>query len=78
VAKILVIEDDEQVCEMIAEALQTEGYETIQARDGRTGLEAARKQAPDLVLCLRSHQQWTTDSTASSSAITEWEWIRRI
>jgi two-component system sensor histidine kinase/response regulator len=51
VAKILVIEDDEQVCEMIAEALQTEGYETIQARDGRTGLEAAQKQAPDLVLC---------------------------
>jgi two-component system, sensor histidine kinase and response regulator len=46
-----VIDDDEQICEMLAATLAMEGFETIQAPDGHEGIEAARKHAPDLIIC---------------------------
>lgn len=49
--KILVIDDDELVCEMIASSLQMEGFETVSAPDGTQGVEAARAHAPDLIIC---------------------------
>ena len=49
--RILVIDDDEQVCEMIASSLRLEGFETMQARDGHKGIEAAREHSPDLIIC---------------------------
>ena len=49
--KILVIDDDELVCEMIATSLQMEGFETIRAFDGTLGVEAARIHLPDLIVC---------------------------
>lgn len=49
--RILVIDDDVHVCEMIASSLRLEGFETIEARDGRKGIEAARAQLPDLIIC---------------------------
>jgi signal transduction histidine kinase len=51
VPKILVIDDDELVCEMISSTLQLEGFETISALDGHEGIEAARKHSPDLIIC---------------------------
>ncbi|MCX6134967.1 MAG: response regulator [Ignavibacteriales bacterium] len=49
--KILVIDDDELICEMISSTLQMEGFVTISALDGDKGIEAARKHAPDLIIC---------------------------
>lgn len=49
--KILIIDDDELVREMIVSTLQMEGYETISAKDGRQGIEEARKHIPDLIIC---------------------------
>ncbi|MCX6143715.1 MAG: response regulator [Ignavibacteriales bacterium] len=49
--KILVIDDDELICEMIASSLQLEGFETIRALDGIEGVEAARTHLPDLIVC---------------------------
>ena len=51
VPKILVIDDDELVCEMISSTLQMEGFETIRALDGHEGIEAARRHSPDLIIC---------------------------
>jgi two-component system sensor histidine kinase/response regulator len=51
VPKILVIDDDELVCDMIASTLQLEGFETIMALDGHKGIEAAREHSPDLIIC---------------------------
>ncbi len=51
VAKILVIDDDHSVCEMIASSLKLEGFEALQAFDGVEGVEAARRHAPDLIIC---------------------------
>jgi DNA-binding NarL/FixJ family response regulator len=49
--KILIIEDQAPMRRNVALMLQMEGYETCTAENGREGLEAARRERPDLVLC---------------------------
>ena len=48
---ILCIEDEAILREDIAEVLEDAGYDVLQARDGREGLEMIRKHKPNLVLC---------------------------
>ena len=48
--KILVIEDDANIRELVAWNLSEEGYQCICAGDGREGVEAARREKPDLFL----------------------------
>ena len=38
---ILIIDDDEELCELVAEYLTVEGFETKAVHDGQTGLETA-------------------------------------
>jgi DNA-binding NarL/FixJ family response regulator len=49
--KILIIEDDVRTRENLATILRMEGYEPVTAPDGRRGIEAARRERPDLILC---------------------------
>lgn len=49
--KILIIEDQPTMRRNVALMLQLEGYETCTAENGRLGLEVARRERPDLVLC---------------------------
>lgn len=49
--KILVIDDEEWLREMVQMALQQRGYEVIEAQDGSLGIEVARRELPDLILC---------------------------
>ena len=49
--KILIIEDQAPMRRNVALMLQMEGYETCTAENGRVGIEVARKEKPDLVLC---------------------------
>jgi signal transduction histidine kinase len=49
--RILVIDDEEWLREMIQLALRQKGYEVIEAENGAVGIEKARKTLPDLVLC---------------------------
>jgi CheY-like chemotaxis protein/two-component sensor histidine kinase len=49
--KILVIEDNHQVRENIIEILESEKYIMFQAENGEIGIEIARKNQPDLILC---------------------------
>jgi two-component system sensor histidine kinase/response regulator len=51
VKKILVIDDEEWLREMIQLALRQRGYEVIEAHGGHDGIEKARKELPDLILC---------------------------
>jgi signal transduction histidine kinase len=51
VKKILVIDDEEWLREMIQLALRQRGYEVIEAHNGHDGIEKARKELPDLILC---------------------------
>ena len=47
---ILVVEDDEVSRSSLVRAMQDAGYQTIQANDGQSGLDAALAQHPDLIL----------------------------
>ncbi|MFA6389917.1 MAG: response regulator [Patescibacteria group bacterium] len=48
--KILVIEDDSMLSSMYRMKLEDHGYQAFTASDGKTGLEIARKENPDLIL----------------------------
>lgn len=47
---VLIVEDERAIVEIVKFNLQREGYETMEALDGETGLELARTGDPDLVL----------------------------
>jgi DNA-binding response OmpR family regulator len=47
---LLFIEDDDSVRLALRLALEDEGYEVLEAADGRSGLAAFQRQEPDLVL----------------------------
>jgi two-component system, sensor histidine kinase and response regulator len=49
--KILVIDDEEWLREMVQLALRQKGYDVIEAENGAIGIEVARRELPDLILC---------------------------
>ena len=49
--KILVIEDEPEMRRNITTLLRYHDYEPIAAENGRQGIEAARRENPDLILC---------------------------
>jgi serine phosphatase RsbU (regulator of sigma subunit) len=49
--RILSIDDEALVREIITAYLEDSGFEVIQASDGRTGVQLCRDAHPDLVLC---------------------------
>lgn len=48
---ILLIEDDADMRDNTAEILELANYNVVKAENGRRGVELARKEPPDLVLC---------------------------
>jgi len=48
--KILVVDDEEAILELLKYNLEKEGYEVKVAANGQTGVEVARKFRPDVVL----------------------------
>ena len=49
-ALILVADDDEKVCRWLRTVLEMEGYQVIEAADGRQALRTIQSQSPDLVI----------------------------
>jgi DNA-binding response OmpR family regulator len=49
-SKVLVVEDDPTLLDVLRYNLSKEGYDVLTAVDGATGLEAARTDRPDLVI----------------------------
>src|SRR5260370_1529818 len=49
--KILVIEDEPEMRRNITALLRYKEYEPIAAENGRVGVEMARREKPDLILC---------------------------
>lgn len=49
-AKVLVIEDEEQVRDIIRQTLERAGHEVFEAADGEEGIEAYRANKVDLVI----------------------------
>jgi signal transduction histidine kinase len=50
-SKILVIDDESWLREMIRLALEQQGFEVLEAMDSEDGFTQARDQMPDLILC---------------------------
>lgn len=49
--KILIIEDEPQIRDIIQEILECEGYRTLEAANGLAGLQLAQQSPPDLIVC---------------------------
>ena len=48
--KILVVDDDTNICELLRLYLEKDGFETIVVHDGEAALEEVNKQNPDMIL----------------------------
>lgn len=49
-SKVLIIDDDEELCDLVSEYLGVEGFDTEVVNDGASGLEAARSGKYDLAI----------------------------
>ncbi|MEK7519580.1 MAG: response regulator [Patescibacteria group bacterium] len=48
--KVLIVEDEEIIVDLLQKKLKNEGYDALVARDGDEGLKVMRKSNPDLIL----------------------------
>ena len=48
--KILIVDDDENICELLRLYLEKDGFETIVAGEGEQAVQFAAKYSPDLIL----------------------------
>lgn len=48
--KLLIVDDEQDIVELLSYNLQLEGYEVVQAGNGVEALNQARKHLPDLIL----------------------------
>ena len=47
-AQILIIDDDPQILDMLGQTLKREGYDVVEALNGKEGLKLYRENPPDL------------------------------
>lgn len=47
---VLVVEDDPWIRSLMADLLAGEGYEVVQAADGKVGMQMAEQHEPDVIL----------------------------
>ena len=48
--KVLVVDDEQAIVDVLVHNLQKEGYDTLEANDGITAVDIALEQKPDLIL----------------------------
>ena len=48
--RVLVVEDDERLADLVRRYLERDGHHVLLAGDGRRGLELARRARPDVVV----------------------------
>jgi len=59
--KLLVVDDDRDLVELLDYALRREGYEVTRCYDGETAIEAFTREKPDLAILILSARQDETD-----------------
>ena len=50
IGRVLIVDDDENICEVIKMYLENSGYETRVCNDGRSAQEVFSEYKPDIVL----------------------------
>jgi len=48
--RILLVDDEEQLLQLVKMRLEASSYEVLTASDGQEGLEKAQKEKPDLII----------------------------
>lgn len=48
--KVLIVDDEQDVLEFLSYNLEKEGFEVFRADNGKTGVEIAKKEGPDVIL----------------------------
>jgi DNA-binding response OmpR family regulator len=48
--RVLIVDDEPDILKTVIFRLKKAGYQIITAKDGKTGLELAKKEKPDLIL----------------------------
>ena len=66
--KILVVDDDANICELLRLYLTKEGYQVTVANDGEEGLEKFNQVKPDMVLLDVMMPRWMVWRSAAASA----------
>jgi two-component system, cell cycle response regulator DivK len=72
-AKILLVEDHQEIWDFLSRRLKRRGYEVLVAQDGQQGLDMARTESPDLLLLdmnLPVMDGWTVAQTLKGEAAT--------
>lgn len=49
-SKILIADDEKEISEMIGASLRRSGHEVLSASDGKTAIETAKHEKPDVIL----------------------------
>ena len=49
--KVLIVDDEKSICEVLKKFLEKKGYDVITANDGNMGLKVARENRIDVVIC---------------------------
>ena len=49
-AKIMIVDDEPRMCDVLRRILERSGYETITAFDGETAIKLIKKNRPDVML----------------------------
>ena len=73
-AKILLVEDHEEIWDFLSRRLKRRGYEVVVAQDGQEGLDKARSETPDLLLLdmnLPVVDGWTVAQTLKADEATK-------
>ena len=65
--KILIIEDEPNIRELILYNLKTNGYDGIAAEDGIMGITMVHREKPDLISVSYTHLAPTTTPSAGES-----------
>jgi len=48
--RILIVDDEPQMADMLSIRLEANGYDVVTAHDGQEGLDKARSEKPDLII----------------------------
>ena len=48
--RIMIVDDDTNICELLRLYLEKDGYETVIFHDGQSALQSFHEKEPDLVL----------------------------
>ena len=73
-AKLLLVEDTEEIWDFLSRRLQRRGHEVVLAHDGQAGVSTAREARPEVILLdmnLPVMDGWTAARTLKEDAATK-------